>query len=128
VSEFTAILDDSADLACMQSKGYAKTQLRERARAILQQRGTHLLASYIATIDRAAYERYLPARIGRDGVVKTGDLARYQDMIREVQKPLDDAVDLEKLKSYSPGALLDGIEGDLAELCISGADPQRPRP
>jgi hypothetical protein len=205
VSEFAAILDESADAACLQSKGIAKTQLPERAGVILQQRGTHLLATYIATIDRAAYERYLPARIGRDGVVefarlkndpkvqayvaaeaparyanvlnviaenlarfvlimriklvrsispydnnaldqadptdatqaelealvandKTDVLERYLGMSRAAQVPFDDAVDSDKLKSYSPGSLLDGIEGDLAELCIPGADPHRPRP
>src|SRR5262249_13579902 len=75
-SEFAAILGESADATCLQSKGIAKTQLPERAEVILRQRGTHLMVTYIATIDRAAYERYLPARIGRDGVV---ELARLKN-------------------------------------------------
>src|SRR5262249_53535918 len=76
VSEFAVILDESADTACLQSKGIAKTQFPERAGVILQHGGTHLLATYTATIDQPAYERYLPARIGRDGVI---ELARLKN-------------------------------------------------
>jgi hypothetical protein len=59
---------------------------------------------------------------------KTGVLERYLGITRVAQTPFDDAVDIDKLKSYGPGNLLEGIEGDLAELCVPGADPRRPRP
>jgi hypothetical protein len=66
VAEFAAVISESSDAACLQTKGIEKNQIAERARAILLRVGAQMLQLFAGTVDRPAFESRFAARMGVD--------------------------------------------------------------
>ena len=69
-ARFATALTASADKKCLKTKGIAIAKVRDRARAMLLERGAYLIERASAMLDRVAFKDYLRARIGSEGVAE----------------------------------------------------------
>jgi hypothetical protein len=70
IAHFASVMGDTADPACLTSKGLAKQQVVERARAFLPERGVYMVERHETMVDQAKFKDYLRARIGREGLAE----------------------------------------------------------
>ena len=75
VDEFAAVLSESGDPGCVQTKGIEKYKIADRARAILVRKGTHMYEMIAAFIDRPRYAAILAQR---EGANAGAELARLR--------------------------------------------------
>jgi hypothetical protein len=83
-AEFSAILRESADPACLAAKGIDPVQLSERGKDILVRYGAQMIQVIVDTVDMARYEAALASRFGRNA---RGEIAQLRND-PEVQKAL----------------------------------------
>jgi hypothetical protein len=97
-AQFATALSDSADSECLKAKRISKEQLSRRAHAILLQRGTFMLDRLVKMTDRAKYDSYLRARIGRDGITEF-DRLRNDPNVR-AYRAIDEPAELAFIAAY----------------------------
>jgi hypothetical protein len=97
-AQFSAALTDSADPACLKAKAITTTQIEERARSMLTQRGAYVLERAVAMTDRAKFKSYLKARLGKDGAAELERLRNDPDV--KAYRAVDEPAELAFITAY----------------------------